>query len=546
MMIARKHKMLFTLAALAASFLSSQAMAAVMTAGTVSGAPGANVTVPLTYTADASTIDFQADVTFNPAGLIFVSATPVAAGAQAVGSCARRAAPNDNQIRFGPPAGLAAPAVSGTYCNVVFMIPAAAPAPSTQPLTVGGTQCFNSAGDPVMPCTGQNGAVNIVAGGGTAPTVSALPATTLSAGATGGTATGNVPVTVATAGTAPGSLALTCSIPAGANAFTITGGGTRTINAPAALGANAPPIGVSCTRTAGSATATLTCLQNATPDPDPAALTATITCPAGTPPADVSPNIAFTPNPLTLTGTGTATGTLTGTPSGGTGAATTTATCVDDAGGPAFTITPASRMFTGTTTTAQTYAIGCTTAVAAASGTITCSQVQSDGTNPAPTVVTVNCPATAAGPGPEYSSVPPGGTTISLNGTQGGPPATSLITVTNTEAGTTLTVTPSGLVAPLSITPAGTSSIAGGASQVFTVSCSTAAVGTFNQTLTMTTNDPDDGETTVTYPVTCSIIAGGAGTQATAVPMLSPAGKLIAIFSVLGLGLLGFAVSRRA
>ncbi len=269
----------------------------------------------------------------------------------------------------------------------------------------------------------------------------------------------------------------------------------------------------------------------------------TVTVSAG--PADVSPNVAFTPNPLNLSGNGAATGTLTGTPSGGTGAATTMATCVDDAGGPAFTITPATRTFTGNTTTAQTYTVGCTTALAAASGTITCSQVQSDGTNPAPAQITVNCPASTPAATPEFDSMPPGGTAISLNGSQGGPTQTSQITVSNIEPGTTLTVTPSGLSGPLSVSPAGPSNIMGGASQVFTVSCSTATVGVFNQTLTFTTNDPDDGEGTVTFPITCNIQAAGGGAQATPVPTLSQSGKLIAIFSVLGFGLLGFAVSRR-
>ncbi len=379
-----------------------------------------------------------------------------------------------------------------------------------------------------------------------APTVSAFPATTLSSGAIGGTATGTVTVNVATAGTAGGSLALNCTIPAtGTSNFLITAGATRTINGPAATGANAPAIGLSCVRQATAVTATLSCAQNATPDPDPAALTATITCPAGVA-GDVSPNIAFTPNPLTLTGTGTATGTLVGTPSSGTGSATTVATCTDDAGDPTFTITPASRTFTGSATTTQDYVVGCTTAATATSGTITCSQVQSDGTNPAATVVTVNCPMTAAGPGPEFSSAPPAGTTISLNGTVGGTNPTGLVTVTNVEAGTTLIVSAAITGAGLTVTPAGPVNLTGNASQAFTVSCSAATAGTFSGTLTFTTNDPDDGEGMVTFPVTCSIIAGGGGTQATAVPTLSPAGKLIAIFSVLGLGLLGFAVSRRA
>ncbi len=108
----------------------------------------------------------------------------------------------------------------------------------------------------------------------TAPTVSALAGTTLVGG------TGTVPVNVATAGVATGSLGLACTIPAGTAAFAVTAGGTRTITAPAVVGANAPAIGLSCTPQATAQNATLTCAQTATPAPNPPSLTATITCPA--------------------------------------------------------------------------------------------------------------------------------------------------------------------------------------------------------------------------------------------------------------------------
>ncbi|PIV32966.1 MAG: hypothetical protein COS34_10260, partial [Lysobacterales bacterium CG02_land_8_20_14_3_00_62_12] len=110
----------------------------------------------------------------------------------------------------------------------------------------------------------------------------------------GSVANGSVPVNVDSAGVATASLDLNCTIPAtGASAFTVTGGGSRTINAPAAVGGNAPDIGVSCVRQAGPVTATLTCAQTAMPGPDPMALTAAITCPLGT----VEPNYVSTPPP---------------------------------------------------------------------------------------------------------------------------------------------------------------------------------------------------------------------------------------------------------
>jgi len=112
---------------------------------------------------------------------------------------------------------------------------------------------------------------------------------------------GMVPVTVTSAGTAPASLALACTIPPGAASFAITAGGNRTIDAPATLGANAPAIGVSCTRQAAATVGTLTCTQTASPGPNPASLTAAITCPAGT----VSPNPGTNPpsgTPIPLVG----------------------------------------------------------------------------------------------------------------------------------------------------------------------------------------------------------------------------------------------------
>ena len=120
---------------------------------------------------------------------------------------------------------------------------------------------------------------NEVAPVATAPTVSALANVTLTGG------TGTVPVNVATAGTATASVALACTIPAGTASFAVTAGGTRTINAPATVGANAPAIGLSCTPQATLQTQTLTCTQFANPAPNPANLTATITCPAASPAA---------------------------------------------------------------------------------------------------------------------------------------------------------------------------------------------------------------------------------------------------------------------
>ncbi len=173
--------------------------------------------------------------------------------------------------------------------------------------------------------------------GPTAPTASLGAVVQPPVGPINVAANGSVPVNIDTAGVATASLALTCTIPAtGASNFQITGGGSRTIVAPATVGNNAPVIGVSCVRQAAVVSATLSCAQNATPDPDPAALTAQIDCPAGT----VAPNGASSPAPggtvnaTAVAGT-TATGSLLFTNTGGTAPYDLTS-CTASAG---FTIT---------------------------------------------------------------------------------------------------------------------------------------------------------------------------------------------------------------
>ncbi|MEO6076042.1 MAG: hypothetical protein ABIP56_04480 [Dokdonella sp.] len=95
---------------------------------------------------------------------------------------------------------------------------------------------------------------------------------------------GAVDVNVLTTGTAVGSLSLNCSIPPGAANFQITSGSQRVINAPATLGTNAPAIGLSCVEQSAAQSAILSCAQSATPAPDPAPLTAVVTCRGVTPP----------------------------------------------------------------------------------------------------------------------------------------------------------------------------------------------------------------------------------------------------------------------
>lgn len=107
------------------------------------------------------------------------------------------------------------------------------------------------------------------------------------------TGNGTIPVNVTAAGVATASLTLNCSVPPGSANFQLTSGATRTINAPATVGPNDPPIGFSCVRQATAQTATVTCTQTTNPAETPARppLTAQIQCPAGT----TAPNPGVTP-----------------------------------------------------------------------------------------------------------------------------------------------------------------------------------------------------------------------------------------------------------
>jgi hypothetical protein len=160
--------------------------------------------------------------------------------------------------------------------------------PVTQTLTIthnGGTGGASSPVTHQVTCTGVTGP--------SAPTAALGAATNPPAGPINTTGNGTVPVNVTAAGVATASLSLNCTIPAGTASFAITGGGTRTINAPATVGPNAPPIGFSCVRQASAVSGTITCTQTTVPAETPARpnLTAQVECPAGT----VAPNPGVNP-----------------------------------------------------------------------------------------------------------------------------------------------------------------------------------------------------------------------------------------------------------
>ncbi len=111
---------------------------------------------------------------------------------------------------------------------------------------------------------------------------------------------------------------------------------------------------------------------------------------------------------------------------------------------------------------------------------------------------------------PEFDAAPAPGP-IDLATTAGGAPATRMLTFTN-NGNAQLSITAiSNLAAPLSRSPTGpTLSIAPAASAMLQVSCGSATAAGTSQTLGFTTNDPDDGEASIAYPISCAVAAAPA------------------------------------
>ncbi len=132
--------------------------------------------------------------------------------------------------------------------------------------------------------------------------------------------------------------------------------------------------------------------------------------------------------------------------------------------------------------------------------------ITSNDANEGTNVYTVNCDGLTA----EFTSTPNAPGPLAMAAAQNATDPTTLLTIGNDgAAGNTLTYSaPAGLSGALSITPTIGGSLAPGATQPFTITCDSASTGSFNQVLTFTTNDPDEG--TVNFNVTCSIGATGA------------------------------------
>lgn len=244
-------------------FISAGVSAQNISVGSASGAPGggttpATVAVTFTRNAAAPVADFAARVNYPTANL---NATVAAANA---GGCSV----NDMSgfVTVTPPAGLN-DIQTNVYCNITFTIDAAAPAPSTQNLTMGFTPsgaCIDSNVNPVT-CTLTNGAITVTSGVvNTPPTITYNPGTGTTINYTGaGTATAIV--ATPSGGTGSGAAATTT-----VGACTISGGGaafpTTNIAQLSFVGPTTTPQNIvlpNCVPQAAVTNATLTCPESA-------------------------------------------------------------------------------------------------------------------------------------------------------------------------------------------------------------------------------------------------------------------------------------------
>lgn len=240
-----------------------------------------------------------------------------------------------------------------------------------------------------------------------------------------------------------------------------------------------------------------------------------------------APTLTFNPAPGPITVNATGAGSIAVTAGAGTAGTSTALSCTSTSGTATVTGSPFAPNSSGS------IAVQCAAVVGASNPfTVTCDPVQSAGTDQAAVQFTSTCPALAAPP-PEFSAT--------LSATLIGAPATTAtgsIAISNT-GGSPLTITCGAPTGGFTVTSGPTSPVAAGGSTSIGLSCVTpgAAGAVTTGSLTCTTNDSD--EAMVVFALTCS-------SQVLSVPAMGSFGKGIMIALLAGLGLLGFAMRRRA
>ncbi len=126
--------------------------------------------------------------------------------------------------------------------------------------------------------------------------------------------------------------------------------------------------------------------------------------------------------------------------------------------------------------------------------------IRSDDADEAVVTFNLACTVLASVPSAEFDASPAGGSTIAIATHLAGKTGIVVRNLGNAN----LDVGAATLSTPFAIEPAG-ATLAPGATQTLTISCSSRTFGHYTATLTLTTNDPDDGEGTVTFPLVCDV-----------------------------------------
>lgn len=506
-------------------YLVGNVQAAVMMSGSTTGAVSTTTApVPITVTSDGATALVQAELSYVNTQILLTQGNVVNSPGF---TCTVNQATGKIIIIGGNDAG----PLTGTpnpVCTVAYPITATATFPIA--LTVQNKLCSTFNGNPTLqPCTSVSGSITAGGGVGTPPTLGALAPATLSGGVSP-TGTGTVAVPVATAGTAVASVATACSIPAGANAFTITSGAALTFTAPAAVPGTAA-VGLSCNRTAAAATAVLTCTQTANPAgavlPN---LTSTVTCPAiGVVAVAPTATIAAT---TTLTG---GAGTIAvDVVTAGTVGGSLALACTVPPGANAYAITVgANRTITGPATVganAPAIGVSCTPGAVVTTAIVSCAQTATPaGAALAPLTSTATCPAGI--PTAVTATTPASGSTTILTAQPiGGGTSTQVLSFGSTGAGTmNCAVTPAS--PGYSVTPVVTLTAAGPNNATVTFTGTTS--GTFLGTVVCTPVAPATGGP---FTYNFSTTVAGALVPQIQVPALGNISLMLLIAGFLGLG----------
>jgi hypothetical protein len=233
----------------------------------------------------------------------------------------------------------------------------------------------------------------------------------------------------------------------------------------------------------------------------------------------------------TLTVGATGAGTISVTAGPGAAGSSTALACTSTNGTAVVTGSPFAGNPTGSSGSGSV-AVQCVQPVGAGTPfTVTCTPNQTPDPDQAPAVFNATCPGIT--PQPEFSAA------LSIN--MAGGPGTTLSgssAISNT-GNAPLTITCGAPTAGFTVTSAPAASVAAGGSTSLGVSCvaPAAAGATTTGSITCTTNDAD--EATVVFALSCS-------SQVLSVPAMGSFGKGIMIALLAGLGLLGFAMRRRA